>query len=115
MPDPEVLEIVRLHSYVVAMAAFSVGVLFNAVTFIATLASRHLRQSATGVYVAALVVMDTVYLVTHTMMHQFYTRWIHVDVFETRGGVALCQVWSFLKENAIYFHYLVIVVLLVDR
>ena len=97
------------------MTAFILGCLFNVVTFCGILASGKLRKSLSGIYLMALVSMDTVYLITHTVMNQFYTKWIRVDIFQESDSIVLCQIWNFLEENAIYFRYLMIVIVLVDR
>ena len=62
-----------------------------------------------------LVFGDTIYLVTYTVMNQFYTKWINVDIFMEADSIILCQIWNFLEENAIYFRYLTIVIILIDR
>ena len=110
------LEKDQMNQYVLGMTAFSVGVVMNLVSagFIAS--SGMLNKSSVGIYILILVLSDTVYLVTHTMMFQFYTKWIGVDIFQKAGGsVIMCQIWNFLEEFTIYFRYLMIVVILVDR
>ena len=105
-----------MNQYVLGMTAFSVGVVFNLVSMFFIATSGMLTKCSVGFYILVMVLSDTIYLVTHTTMFQFYTKWINVDIFQKAGNsIILCQLWNFLEEFAIYFRYLLIVIILVDR
>ena len=114
--DSSSLEKDLMNQYVVGMTAFSIGVVFNLLSAFLIVTSGMLKKISVGIYILVMVMVDTIYLITHTTMFQFYSKWIHLDIFQEAGdSVILCQIWSFLEEFATYFRHLLIVVILVDR
>lgn len=110
-------EIVAMDAYVVGMAAFTVGCLFNLIAFITIIVSGLAKQSS-GLFLLVILISDFIYLFTHTVIDQFYTKWIKVDIFELLGGdggIALCQAWNFVEEATMYLRQMIIVALLIDR
>ena len=104
-----------MNKYVVGMAAFCIGILFNTISIFVIFSSKLLKQSS-GIFILCLLLNDIVYLITHNTMTQFYTKWIDLDIFMKMGNTVLaCQFWNFLEEFAIYFRYLMMVIIVTER
>ena len=114
-PDPEIMAKLATNRYIIGMTEFSMGVIFNIITFFALFTSGIIRQS-TGFYLLFLVIADTLYLLCTVLMEEFYYPLIDVDVFDESGeGVLLCQVVYFFREMCYYWRWYLVAIMIIDR
>ena len=112
--DPDLVK-VEQNRFILGMAEFSIGVLFNTITFIIVIATGLVKQS-TGIYLLFLMVADTMSLITIALMEEFQNSLIDVDVFgESDDPLKLCQAIYFLREMFYYWRWFLMASLVIDR
>ena len=114
-PDPEMISKLQSNRYIIGMTQFSMGIIFNTITFLVLLITGIIRQS-TGFYLLFLMIADTRYLLCTVLIEEFYNPLIAVDVFDKSGeGVLLCQVVCFFREMCYYWRWYLVAIMIIDR
>ena len=113
--DPVILGKVEQNRFILGMAEFSIGIIFNSLTFILVLCTGLFKQS-TGLYLLFLMVADTMTLITGVLMEEFYNPLIDVDVFgDSADPLKLCQAMYFLREMFYYWRWFLMAMIVIDR
>ena len=113
--DLEILGKVEQNRFILGMSQFSIGILFNTITFCVVIATGLVKQS-TGLYLLFLMVADTMSLITLALMEEFRNSLIDVDVFsDSDDPLKLCQAIFFMREMFYYWRWFLMAMLITDR
>ena len=113
--DPIIFGKVEQNRFILGMAQFSIGIVFNSLTFFMLFFIGLFKQS-TGLYLLFLMVADTMTLITGVLMEEFYNPLIDVDVFgDSDDPLKLCQAIYFLHEMFYYWRWFLMAMIIIDR
>ena len=106
---------IEQNRFILGMAQFSIGIVFNSLTFFMLFFTGLFRQS-TGLYLLFLMVANTMTLITGVLMEEFYNPLIDVDVFgDSDDPLKLCQAIYFLHEMFYYWRWFLMAMIIIDR